>query len=85
MKEVFLSIRAKIALDYIHKILSISDEITVNGAWIDVENRAKVTSEQVQCLLDRYSDIEVIRNIYADELYDEFCRFFTLIGFLIEI
>ena len=75
----------KLPLIIYTKYCPISDEITVNGAWIDVENRAKVTSEQVQCLLDRYSDIEVIRNIYADELYDEFCRFFALIGFLIEI
>ena len=75
----------KLPLIIYTKYCPIRDEITVNGAWIDVENRAKVTSEQVQCLLDRYSDIEVIRNIYADELYDEFCRFFTLIGFLIEI
>ena len=75
----------KLPLIIYTKYCPIRDEITVNGAWIDVENRAKVTSEQVQCLLDRCSDIEVIRNIYADELYDEFCRFFTLIGFLIEI
>ena len=51
------------------------DEIIVNGAWIDVENRAKATWGQVRCFLDRYSDIEVIQNIYTDKVYDEFCDY----------
>ena len=63
------------ALDYMQKKFPISDEIIVNGAWIDVENRAKATWRQVRCFLDRYSDIEVIQNIYTDKVYDEFCDY----------
>ena len=57
------------------KKFPISDEIIVNGAWIDVENRVKATWGQVRCFLDGYSEIEVIQNIYADKVYDEFCDY----------
>ena len=63
------------ALDYMQKKFPISDEIIVNGAWIDVENRVKATWGQVRCFLDGYSGIEVIQNIYADKVYDEFCDY----------
>ena len=48
------------ALDYMQKKFPISHEIIVNGAWIDIENRAKATWGQVQCFLDKYSDIEIM-------------------------
>ena len=78
MKEIFLSINTKNSLKQhiftkeTQKKFPISDKVIVIGVWIDVENRAKVKRGQVQYFLDRYSDIEIVKNIDADKVYDEF-------------
>lgn len=56
----------------------IINEIIINGALTDIENRVKVTSGQVQCFLERYSDIEVIQNIDPDKVHDEICDYQSL-------
>lgn len=61
------------ALDYIQKKFPIINEILVNGALTDVENRAKSTWGQVQYFLDRCSDTEIMQNVDAGKVSNEFC------------